>query len=252
MSGTWLRRFLDLIAPRHCVMCGRKLMVQENIICIECLLTIPRTDYERHPYDNPMARLFWGQIPIEKCAALAFYQKHLNWSHLIHCMKYGNRPDIGVYLGRITAKQFQSFHFFDGIDAIVPVPLAKDRQRSRGYNQCECIGQGLSEVTGIPMVTDAVIRTSFKSSQTTKGVEDRRKNVERVFKLRNGKSIENKHVLLVDDVVTTGSTTMSCARPLLEVPGLKLSILSLSFVSDPFIHVNRDTPEGYRKKMNVW
>ena len=252
MSGTWLRRFLDLIAPRHCVMCGRKLMVQENIICIECLLTIPRTDYERHPYDNPMARLFWGQIPIEKCAALAFYQKHLNWSHLIHCMKYGNRPDIGVYLGRITAKQFQSSHFFDGIDAIVPVPLAKNRQRSRGYNQCECIGQGLSEVTGIPMVTDAVIRTSFKSSQTTNGVEDRRKNVERVFKLHKGKSIENKHVLLVDDVVTTGSTTMSCARPLLEVQGLKLSILSLSFVSDPFIHVNRDTPEEYRKKMNVW
>lgn len=251
MHIAWFHRLLDVIAPRYCPMCGSKLSVTERPICTACRITAPYTDFERTPYDNPMARDYWGKIEVEKCAALLFYRKDTGVSRLIHELKYYGRPDIAMDMGRIAATKFARYGFFDGIDALVPVPLTKRRQRERRYNQSERIARGIAEVTGIKVETRVLKRTAFKESQTHKSHEERRENVEKAFTAVKGHLLEGKHVLLIDDVITTGSTTTECAKALKRIPGIRISILALSFTSKVFVNVNRETPEEYRRRMNI-
>ena len=136
-----------------------------------------------------MARLFWAQIPIERATAFFYYEPHAQTANIIYELKYKNRPDIGTTIGRMLAKEIQSAGFFDGIDGIVPVPLAKRRQHQRGYNQSEEIVQGVSEITGLPILKKVVRRTVFEGSQTNKGRWERHDNVEHVFELIDAKAV---------------------------------------------------------------
>ena len=204
-------------------------MVTEETICSTCNLHLPRTDFHRNAYDNEMAKMFWGQIPIERATAFFYYEPHAQTANIIYELKYKNRPEIGSIVGRILAKEIQSSGFFDGIDGIVPVPLAKKRQRQRGYNQSEEIARGVSEITGLPINKKVVRRNSFKGSQTNKGRWDRQENVEHVFELIDAEAVSNKHLLLIDDVVTTGATCIACAKALCQAGNVRISILSLAF-----------------------
>ena len=130
-----------------------------------------------------MAKLFWAQIPIEKATAFFYYEAHAETANIIYELKYKNHPEIGNIVGRMLAKEIQPSGFFDGIDGIVPIPLAKKRLRQRGYNQSMEIAQGVSEITGLPIYKKVVRRNSFKGSQTNKGRWDRQENVEHVFEL---------------------------------------------------------------------
>ena len=177
------RRLLDLIAPRLCVVCGHRLTVTEEVICAKCNFHLPRTGFHHHAYDNEMAKLFWAQIPIEKATAFFYYEAHAETANIIYELKYKNHPEIGNIVGRMLAKEIQPSGFFDGIDGIVPIPLAKKRLRQRGYNQSMEIAQGVSEMTGLPIYKKVVRRNSFKGSQTNKGRWDRQENVEHVFEL---------------------------------------------------------------------
>lgn len=227
-SSFW-HRLLDLLAPRLCVVCGRRLSLTEQVVCAGCNLHLPRTYFHRNGHDNEMARLFWGIIPVERAAALFYYQGGSGTANILYELKYHNQPEIGVEMGRTMASEFGEAGFFDGIDLIVPIPLARSRQRHRGYNQSRCLAEGISQATGLPVYDGVVCRKRFEKSQTQMGRWERQENVAHVFELKDASAVSGKHVLLVDDVVTTGATITACARELLKSGNVRLSLLSLAF-----------------------
>ena len=226
MKDSFWSRLVDLIAPRACVVCGGRLGIHEFFLCGSCNLQLPRTNYADNPYENDMARLFWGQLPVERCAALFFYQGGSGPSQILYELKYKNHPEIGEFFGRMIAEEWNDTGFFEGIDLIVPVPLAKERQRQRGYNQSLHIARGIGSVTRLPIVTNAVSREQFVESQTQKDRWQRNENVEGCFRLNDGSALKGRHVLLVDDVVTTGATICSCGREMLKAGDVRFSILT--------------------------
>ena len=225
----WITRILDFISPRQCVVCGERLAPTEHSLCSTCLLHLPRTTYQFTPHDNPMAQLFWHLSPVEKAAALIFYEPHSEVAQLIYDLKYHDRPDIGEDMGRLMAGEMQLARFFDGIDMLLPVPLSRKRLRQRGYNQSEQLAVGISDVTHLPVVTKALRRTHFHQSQTQLSRRERQENVENLFELRNGSMLQDKHVLLIDDICTTGATLLACCDALKAVPGIRLSVLTFGF-----------------------
>jgi ComF family protein len=229
MKTGYLHRLADLIAPRLCTVCGRRLSPTEQVVCAPCYLHLPRTGFEHHAYDNMMARLFWGVVPVSRVAALFYYEAHSDVSNILYDLKYHDHPEIGVAMGQLVATEFQEAGFFSGIDALVPVPLAKVRQRHRGYNQSRCIAEGISHVTGLPVVEGAVLRTQFVKSQTQMYRWDRLQNVAHAFEARHLPTLKGLHVLLVDDVVTTGATMTACARELQKAEDVSISMLALGF-----------------------
>lgn len=228
MVSFWTR-LLDLISPRLCVVCGQRLAVSEETLCSKCNLHLPRTGFASNPYENLMAKTFWGQIPLERAAALFYYEPHAETANIIYELKYKNHPEAGLTMGRMTARELQRSGFFEGIDAIVPVPLARKREHQRGYNQSLEIARGVSQITGLPILNKVVRRTAFEGSQTQKSRQERNENVEKVFELADGDSISGKHLLVVDDVVTTGATVIACGKQLTKAGGVRLSVLSLGF-----------------------
>ena len=229
MKISFWSRLLDLISPRLCVVCGNRLTVTEETLCSKCYLHLPRTDFDHDLYENVMAKLFWGQIAIEKATALFYYEPHAETANILYELKYKNHPEIGVVMGRMMAKELMRSGMFEGIDAIVPVPLARKRERERGYNQSLELAKGVSEVTGLPIYNKVVKRTKFMGSQTQRGRWERNENVEHVFELVDGDSISGKHLLLIDDVVTTGATIIACAQEMQKASDVKTSVLALGF-----------------------
>ena len=229
MIISFWRRLLDLIAPRLCVVCGHRLTVTEEVICVKCNFHLPRTNFHLNAYENEMAKLFWHLIPIERATAFFYYEPHAQTANIIYELKYKDHPEIGEVMGRMIGKELIPSGFFDGIDGIVPVPLSRKRQRQRGYNQSLEIARGISEVTGLPIFNKVVRRTSFKGSQTNLGRWERNENVEKVFELIDPATIHGKHLLIIDDVVTTGATIIACSKELVKAGDVKISVLSLGF-----------------------
>ena len=225
----WWTRIVDFIAPRSCVICGRRLSPTERSLCSVCVLHLYRTTFQFTPEDNEMAQLFWGLLPVERTAALIYYEPRSETAALIYKLKYGHRPDIGEDLGRIMAEEMKPAGFLDGIDVLLPIPLSKKRYWQRGYNQSEMLARGMSEVTGLPVITKAVRRTNFRQSQTSLTRKERQENVEGTFVLRHPEQLENKHVLLIDDICTTGATLLACSEAIRSIKGIRISILTLGF-----------------------
>ena len=223
---------LDLIAPRVCPVCGNRLGYDEKIVCQSCLNDIPYTNYHKDPENNYLARLFWKRLPIERAAALFFYHPQAEYANIIYDLKYHNRPEIGHFMGEYMAQMFSGEGFFSDIDYIIPVPLSSKRQRRRGYNQSLEIARGINHITRIPILTDAIVRTTFHGSQTHLRHTEREENVEGAFVSTGKHNLTNRHILLVDDVITTGATVVSCAAPLVKYEGIKISIVSLGFTKD--------------------
>lgn len=227
MISFW-SRLLDLISPRLCVVCGNRLAVTEETLCSKCYLHLPRTDFANDLYENVMAKLFWGQIKLEKATALFYYEPHAETAQILYELKYKNHPEIGVVMGRMMAKELMKSGLFEDIDALVPVPLAKKRERERGYNQSLELAKGVSEVTGLPIANLVIRRTKFVGSQTKRGRWERNENVEHVFELEDD-NISDQHLLLIDDVVTTGATVIACAKEMQKASNVKISVLALGF-----------------------
>lgn len=223
----WLSSFLSLLFPRCCIVCGRPLARGEECICAMCNIDMPRTNYHLRK-DNPVEKLFWGKIPLERATSFFFYHKGSDFRQILHQLKYGGQKEIGAIMGRYMAAEFSSSGFFEGIDVIVPVPLHKKKQRIRGYNQSEWIARGVSAVTGIMIDTESVVRRRNTETQTHKSIFERWENVDGIFELRNPESLVGKHVLIVDDVLTTSATVAACASSLKDVEGVRISILTLA------------------------
>lgn len=232
MKISFLSRLLDFLAPRRCPVCGARMAVQEDAVCTNCMLHLPRTGFPAEPYDNEMARLFFGRLPIERAAALFFYQSGAPASRLIAAMKYSGHPEYAHALGRMMAQEMADDGFFDGIDLIVPVPLARSRQRQRGYNQSQEIACGIAEVTGIPVDAKSVCRVRETESQTTKAGYERTENMKDAFRINGPEKLAHRHLLLVDDVLTTGSTVMACAEEIMKAEDVRFSVLTLGFTKN--------------------
>ncbi len=219
--------FISLLFPRICHGCGNHLMRNESLICTDCFVSMPRTGYHTMP-GNPVEQLFWGRCYIEKAAAFSFYSRGSRIRNIIHNLKYRGIKEIGYEMGKIYGLSLKKEGFTEDIDLIVPVPLHPEKQRRRGFNQSEIISSGISEVTGIALETCSLVRLVHSSSQTRRSRYDRWTNVEGIFSVSFPETFYNKHLLLVDDVITTGSTIESCALELLKLKGVKISVVALA------------------------
>ena len=222
----WISDLIDLIFPRHCNVCGDILSPTERDICLNCLYSLPKI--EQHHLDE-IEKIFWGKIEIERATSYIYYRKESPYNNMLHAIKYRNRPEVGERLATMAAKDILDSGFFDGIDAIVPLPLSKKKKRKRGYNQCDYIAKGLSKATGIPVIKDCVKRVKSNETQTRKSREERWKNVEGIFALQNPEQFEGKHLLLIDDILTTGATLSNCAAAIQNACNCKISIFTLAY-----------------------
>ncbi|WP_455667913.1 ComF family protein [Phocaeicola sp.] len=221
----------ELFFPRCCLICGNRLSHGEKMLCLNCLSGLPRTGFHLQK-DNPVECNFWGKFPVERATSYLYYAKGGDVRQLLYELKYHNNKEVGEIMGRTMAAELMPSHFFEGIDLIIPVPLHRRRERQRGYNQSGCLAQGISAVTGIPVHPGIMVRSRYTETQTHKGQYERWENVQDLFVCSFPEQLENKHVLLVDDVLTTGATIVSCADALRAVPGLRISVLTLALAGD--------------------
>ena len=222
----YLESFINLIYPNLCVACGEVLSGNEENFCSYCLADMPVTNFWNQP-ENPVEQLFWGKIQVEHAASFIYFEKDSKYQNALHKLKYNNRKEVGTQLGRVYGYHLKNSRF-NTIDAILPVPLHKKRFRKRGYNQSEMICQGLSLALSKPVLTEPVIRNVHTKSQTKKNRYNRWLNVEGIFKCVQPEAIEGKHILIVDDVVTTGATIESLASEILKIPGTKVSVATIA------------------------
>jgi ComF family protein len=220
--------FISLLFPRKCYACGSHLVRNESLICTECYVVIPRTNYHTL-IDNPVAQLFWGRCMIEKAAAFSYYNKGSRIKKIIHNLKYKGIRELGYELGRIYGLSLDSSGFMDDIDLIIPVPLHPEKKQIRGYNQSEIISFGIADAAHLPVDVNSLVRTIVSATQTKRSRYERWTNVEGIFDVIDPQAIMRKHVLLVDDVITTGSTIESCVNELLKTEGVKVSVVALAF-----------------------
>ncbi len=218
--------FLNLFFPDLCVVCNDRLTEGEQHICTDCLILLPRTNFHLQP-DNRLEQFFAGRIPFQHIAAYAYFVKGGSIQSVIHELKYKRNPQIGHYIGQLCGENLRGSSFIADIDILVPVPLHPKREKERGYNQSLEICKGISEVTGIPIDSNTLIRKVNNKSQTKNSRFDRWKNVEDIFSITDSTAFQNKHILLVDDVITTGSTLESCAKEILKCDGARISIYAV-------------------------
>ena len=223
----WLCSLWRLLVPRCCVVCGNTLQEGEEVVCLRCNMDLPRTGYHLKP-DNPVERALWAKMPLVRASSYVYYRRGGSYASVLHLLKYKGRKDIALSLGKQAAAELMPSGFFEGVDVIVPVPLHPRKQRSRGYNQSQWLARGLSAVTGIPVDGKSVTRDKDTDTQTHKSVMERQDNVAGIFSLHAPEAFKGKHVLIVDDVFTTGATVTACADALDGVEGVQVSVLTLA------------------------
>lgn len=227
----------SLFFPPVCAACGHYLEDEkEGVLCEACMLSLPRTE-QAAIRENSTEMSLWGEarsraaakkvMHLERAAAFLFFEKDHPIRRVIHVMKYADRPEIGAALGRQAAIEMQYADFFDEIDVIIPIPLHKKRLRSRGYNQSEYIARGLSAITGIPVDTTHVTRERNTPKQALQGGEGRKTNVQNAFGVNHPEQLYHKHILLVDDLLTTGETMKACMKAMRTIRGAKISVFAL-------------------------
>jgi len=225
-----LSNFLALFYPRTCHSCGESLVLNEHCICTGCRIKLPFTFFSKEK-ENKLTEFFWGRIKIETGAALFFFQKGGKVQHLVHQFKYKGHREIGLLLGMMLGAELKNSPFYQGIDVIVPVPLHPAKIKTRGFNQSEVFGEGVAKELGIKQVANGLLRVVPTGTQTRKTRFKRWENVKTVFEISNPGQFENKNILLVDDVVTTGSTLEACAQKLLQINGTKLWLATIAITT---------------------
>ncbi len=222
-----LADFVNLIYPELCVVCNESLLKSEHHICLNCLNDLPRTGYHLQK-NNPIEKRFWGKVPIFRAAAFFYFQKGSHFQKVLHSLKYKGNMEIGEILGKYAASDLLESDDFRTIDVIIPVPLHQKKYQLRGYNQSEWIGKGLSVILEKPQDLSTLRRNTENTTQTKKSVFERYENTEGIFEITDKNSLAGKHVLLVDDVLTTGSTLEACIKVLLEIEDIKISVFTLA------------------------
>lgn len=224
----YLNDFLEFIFPELCITCNTRLISQEKYLCMNCWSDIPVTNFHLAE-ENKVARLFWGRVKIEFATSYFSYKKGSRYQQLIHYIKYKGLKELGFETGRKFGNTLLHSKCLQDVDVIVPVPLHLKKEKKRGFNQSLYIAKGIAESTDKPLIEKNLYRKIFTSTQTKKNRFERWQNVENIFGIRNPEEFAGKHILLVDDVVTTGSTLEACAFPILKIENTKVSIATLAF-----------------------
>lgn len=220
--------FFNLIYPLLCPACRSVLLKQETHICTDCLYKLPRTNFHLD-INNSMAQLFWGRVRIEAAAACYYFERGSKCRKILHQIKYRGKKELALFLGTLYGKELSISGCFTDTDLLIPVPLHPYREKQRGFNQSEWFARGLAKSLGKKVVKDVLVRFAGTETQTNKSRIGRWENVENSFKLYLDDKIISKHILLVDDVVTTGATLESCASLLMTSPGVRISILTIAY-----------------------
>lgn len=223
----WIDDFVSLIYPKICAICGNSLWRSEEIICQKCDYHLPKTNFHLEA-DNPVSLLFRGRTNIETATAYLYFNKGNSVQLLIHKLKYKGRKDIGVMLGNRYGRYLKDIPLFKDISLILPVPLHKKKFSQRGFNQSEQFGIGLSEVMGIPMDTNRLVRIKATETQTRKSRFMRWENVSDTFIAQNLHELAGLHVMVVDDVITTGATLEACIQAIIPAPRIKISVVAIA------------------------
>lgn len=226
---TILNELSHLFFPNCCPVCDSKLLPSEEGVCLQCLHKLPKTNNFKEP-DNLAEIRLAGRFPFDRIATFCIYSKQGVLQPLIRELKYNNKKEIGILLGKLFGKDLTNSEFIQPVDFVVPVPLHTKKLKERGYNQAEMIADGLSQSTSIPVSAENLVRVIHNPTQTKRTKTQRWENVKNIFDIRHPQLFANKHVLLVDDIITTGSTLEACAYALLKSPGIKISIATLGEV----------------------
>lgn len=219
---------LHLAFPHVCHGCGNDNLPLHAFLCLRCLSSLPLTNYHLFP-DNPVEKIFWGRLNITSATAQYYFTKESLIQRLMHQFKYKGNKDLGMFLGILMGKSLAQTPRFSSVDALVPLPLFPSREKKRGYNQAAILCEGMSSEMDKPVLKDIVVRTMPTETQTRKGRIERWSNMQGKFELVKPEKIEGKHILLVDDVVTTGASLEACGRSILSSPHRKLSLATLCF-----------------------
>jgi ComF family protein len=222
-----LNSLTDLFYPATCLLCKKLLVEGEKHLCIDCLCNLPETNYHRNR-ENPVKELFAGYGNIVDASSFLFFEKDGITQKIVHAIKYYRNKNLARYAGRLAALKLYPSGIYGSVDAIIAVPLHRKKERIRGFNQSEYISLGISDIYKKSIDSKSIIRTVHTQSQTRKSIYRRHLNVENIFKVVDIQSLERKHILLVDDVITTGATTTACIDALSAVPDIKISVFSLA------------------------
>jgi len=221
---------VDLFYPRLCLACQKNLVSVETSICLHCNYNLRPTSYHTIT-PNPVLERFWGRVELEHATTAYSFNKGGLLQHLIHQLKYENKPQIGIELGKMHGSLLKETAPYNTVDYIIPVPLHPKKKHLRGYNQATMIAKGLAMSMEKKWSSDYLIRTDNTETQTQKSRLDRFSNVENAFGINNEQGLEGKHLLLVDDVITTGATLEACAHTLLAIKGVKVSVVAIALAS---------------------
>lgn len=230
-AGELLGNFLALFFPNYCMGCGEPLTRGEELLCTFCLFHLPRTFFHQDP-GNPVARVFWGRVRLERVSSFVFFHKGGNVQELMHQLKYQGKKEIGHYLGNLYGYELGDFQPFKDVDVIVPVPLHPRKLRKRGYNQSQMFAEGLSKALCIPVESKCLYRKVHTATQTRRSRYERWENVEDIFGIKNPERLTGKNILLVDDVITTGATIEACSTVLLGLDGTRVSAVSIAYAAE--------------------
>ena len=223
MKPKFLNHLINLFYPQVCPACGNLLTSNEETVCLICCYLLPKTEYEKNA-DNPLAQMFYGQVNFNAVTAEFFFSKTGKVQHLLHQLKYEGNQDAGFFLGQQLGESIKDAELFRGIDFIIPIPLHPKKEHLRGYNQSYVIAQGVEDKTSIPIMRDCLYRKVFTSTQTKKSREERWNNVKDIFDVKNGERLKGRHILLIDDVLTTGATLMAAGITLSKIENIKISV----------------------------
>ena len=217
-----------LFYPKICVICDEKLIENEITVCTICRHDLPLTNFNNFS-DNKLTQTFYGRIPLEKGFSLLYFRKKSSIQKLIHDLKYKGNQEIGIFFGNWLGEYLKDNKEFNNIDFIIPVPLHPKKMKERGYNQVSKFAEKLSFHLNIPSIENDLIRISSTKTQTFKTRLERFNNIDTKFVLKNPTKFEGKHILLVDDVITTGATLEACANEFLKLKNCKISILTMAY-----------------------
>lgn len=221
---------LHLLFPHVCAGCGSNLLGKDAFLCLHCFEALPQTYFHQHR-NNPVEKIFWGRIEVTAATAQFYFSKSGLMQAIMHRFKYGGHKELGFYMGQLMGHQLTESNDFNNIDAIIPLPLHKAKEHQRGFNQSLILSKGIGSVCSKPVWDDAVLRTAATESQTTKSRVARWQNMQGKFAVKAADKIKGKHLLLVDDVVTTGATLEACGSALIDA-GATVSIATLCFAAD--------------------